>query len=163
MGVKVREHPLEFGTATFARSVYIRECYEQSIPLLKALNYSGVCEIEYLLDPKDNRYKLIEINARTWLWVGLAKACGIDYAKMIYNYVNGLQNIYPTEYNTELKWRNSFTDIAYTSLALLTGKMSLKNISEQNKGAIIDAVLHNGDNKPYWAYIFLMVTFLFRR
>jgi len=115
------------------------------------------------LDPKDNRYKLIEINARTWLWVGLAKACGIDYAKMIYNYVNGLQNIYPTEYNTELKWRNSFTDIAYTSLALLTGKMSLKNISEQNKGAIIDAVLHNGDNKPYWAYIFLMVTFLFRR
>lgn len=163
MGVKVREHPLEFGTATFARSVYIRECYEQSIPLLKALNYSGVCEIEYLLDPKENRYKLIEINARTWLWVGLAKACGIDYAKMIYNYVNGLQNIYPTEYNTELKWRNSFTDIAYTSLALLTGKMSLKNISEQNKGAIIDAVLHNGDNKPYWAYIFLMVTFLFRR
>ncbi len=163
MGVKLREHPLEFGTATFARSIYIRECYEQSIPLLKEINYSGVCEIEYLLDPKDNKYKLIEINARTWLWVGLAKACGIDYAKMIYNYVNGSQNFYPTEYNTELKWRNTFTDIAYTSLALLKGKMSLKNISEQNKGTIIDAVLYNGDKKPFWAYIFLMVTFLFRR
>lgn len=163
MGVKVREHPLEFGTATFARSIYIRECYEQSISLLKAINYSGVCEIEYLLDPKDNRYKLIEINARTWLWVGLAKACGIDYAKMIYNYVNGLQNIYPTEYNTELKWRNTFTDIAYTSLALIKGKTSLKKISEQNKGPIVDAVSYSGDKKPFWAYIFLMVTFLFRR
>ncbi len=30
-----------------------------------------------------DKYKLIEINARTWLWVGLAKACGIDYANII--------------------------------------------------------------------------------
>jgi len=154
---------LEFGTATFTRSILIRECYEQSIPLLKAINYTGVCEIEYLLDPRDKRYKLIEINARTWLWVGLAKASGIDYAKMIYNYVNGIQNIYPTEYNTELKWRNIFTDIVYTGLALIKGKMRLKNISEQNKGPIVDAISYNGDKKPFWAYIFLMVTFLFRR
>jgi len=163
MGLKIREHPLEFGTATFTRSILIRECYEQSIPLLKAINYTGVCEIEYLLDPRDKRYKLIEINARTWLWVGLAKASGIDYAKMIYNYVNGIQNIYPTEYNTELKWRNIFTDIVYTGLALIKGKMRLKNISEQNKGPIVDAISYNGDKKPFWAYIFLMVTFLFRR
>jgi len=163
MGVKVREHPLEFGTATFARSVYIRECYEQSIPLLKAINYSGVCEVEYLLDPRDKRYKLIEINARTWLWVGLAKASGIDFAKMIYNYVNGLQNSYPTKYNTELKWRNIFTDFVYTSLAIIKGKISLKTISEQNKGTIVDAILYKGDEKPFWAYFFLILSFLFRR
>ena len=163
MGVKVREHPLEYGTATFARSVYIRECYEQSIPLLKAINYSGVCEVEYLLDPRDKRYKLIEINARTWLWVGLAKASGIDFAKMIYNYVNGLQNSYPTKYNTELKWRNIFTDFVYTSLAIIKGKISLKTISEQNKATIVDAILYKGDEKPFWAYFFLILSFLFRR
>lgn len=42
---------------------------------VKALNYTGVCEVEYLKDPGDGQYKLIEINARTWLWVGLARDC----------------------------------------------------------------------------------------
>jgi len=163
MGIKLREHPIEFGTATFARSIFVKECFEQSSLLLKAINYTGVCEIEYLFDYEDLKYKLIEINARTWLWVGLAKASGVDFAKMIYNYVNGSQNIYPPKYNTELNWRNSFTDIIYTSLALIKGKISLSSILEQNKGTIVDAVSYSGDNKPFWAYLFLMSTFLFRR
>src|SRR5690625_1181282 len=35
-GVKLREHPLQFGTATFTKSVYIEECYRQSVVLLQA-------------------------------------------------------------------------------------------------------------------------------
>lgn len=98
IGEKLREHPFRFGTATFARSTYIEECYTQSIPLLKTLEYTGICEVEYIKDPRDKSYKLIEINARTWLWVGLAKDCGVDYAKMIYDYMTGVKIAYPTKY-----------------------------------------------------------------
>jgi hypothetical protein len=31
------------------------------------------------------------MNARTWLWVVLARACGVDFALMAYRYVNGLR------------------------------------------------------------------------
>lgn len=163
MGMKLREHPVEFGTGTLAQSTYVEDCLKYSVTLLKELAYTGVCEIEYLLDPEDNQYKLIEINARTWLWVGLAKASGIDFAKMIYNFANDLPFAYPSKYKTNIKWRNSFTDIVYTFIALIKGVTNLKTVTDQNKGLIIDAIALKGDNRPFWAYLYLSISYLFRR
>lgn len=161
MGVKVREHPLEFGTATFTRSIYIRECYKQSIPLLKAINYSGVCEIEYLLDPKDNKYKLIEINARTWLWVGLAKACGVDYAKMIYDYVNNQKIIYPKDYLIGLNWINPVTDLFFSLLAILQRKIEFLDYIKMFHGhKTCNAITYKGDNRPLLIYLLHIFSYL---
>lgn len=160
MGVKLREHPLQFGTATFAQSIYVEDCYRQSIPLLKVLNYTGVCEVEYLFDPRDQKYKLIEINARTWLWVGLAKACGVDYAKIIYNYVNNLEIDFPATYKKNITWINPFSDLIFSSLAMLKGKMNpiiyLNSISKNN----VNALLYKKDNKPYYAYLKSVFSFI---
>jgi hypothetical protein len=126
MGEKIREHPIRFGTATFAKSMNAEPCLTQSRKLLKALNYTGVCEVEYLRDPGDGQYKLIEINARTWLWVGLARACGVDFAKMAYAYVNGMAQPYPETYETGVCWINPWTDTAYAGKAILQGHLSLR-------------------------------------
>ena len=127
MGEKLRQHPFRFGTATFAKSVYVRMCHDQSVRLLKALNYEGVCEVEYLKDPRDEEYKLIEINARTWLWVSLARACGVDFAKLAYSYVNGratgMQG--PGGYETGVCWVNPWTDFSYSLAAICRGKLRL--------------------------------------
>jgi len=163
MGVKVREHPLEFGTATFARSVYIRECYEQSIPLLKAINYSGVCEVEYLLDPRDKRYKLIEINARTWLWVGLARAAGVDFARIAYNYLNNLANVYNENYNLDIKWSNIITDSFFSIISIFSGKLTLKEFIKSYKGKVVHAVFDKSDIKPFLIYIVFLFRFLKNR
>ncbi len=163
MGVKVREHPLEFGTATFARSVYIRECYEQSIPLLKAMNYSGVCEVEYLLDPRDKRYKLIEINARTWLWVGLARAAGVDFARIAYNYLNNLANEYNENYNLDIKWSNIITDSFFSIISIFSGKLTLKEFIKSYKGKVVHAVFDKSDIKPFLIYIVFLFRFLKNR
>lgn len=164
MGIKVREHPFKFGTATFARSILIRECYEQSILLLKAINYSGVCEIEYLLDPKDKRYKLIEINARTWLWVGLAKACGVNYAKMIYDYVNNQKIIYPKDYFIGLNWINPVTDFLFSVLSILQGKIGITDYIKPFRGQkICNAITQRGDNKPLFVYLLFIFRYLKNR
>ena len=57
--------------------------------LIKAINYTGICEIEWLYNPKQRKYNLIEINPRTWLWVELAKASGIDFIKDVIHILNG--------------------------------------------------------------------------
>ncbi len=163
MGEKLREHPVKFGTATFSQSIYNEDILKTSIVLLKELKYTGPCEIEFLKDPRDDKYKLIEINARTWLWVGLAKACGIDFAKMIYCFANDIPFAYPSNYKTNIKWRNSFTDIVYTFIAIIKGVTSLRTVIYQNKGLIIDAIALKGDNKPFWAYLYLSISYLFRR
>ena len=72
MGVKIREHPLNFGTATYSRSTNIPAWIPIAEILLKKLEFTGVCEIKFLLDPRDNEYKLIEVKARIWRWVDMA-------------------------------------------------------------------------------------------
>jgi predicted ATP-grasp superfamily ATP-dependent carboligase len=163
MGAKLREHPIQFGTATFAKSVYVEDCLNQSVPLLKSLDYTGVCEVEYLMDSRDGKYKLIEINARTWLWVGLAKACGINYALYMYNYVNSIETDYPLSYELNIKWRNPYSDFIFSGLAIIKGRMRLFDYFNQNKGKIVSSLWVNNDKKPFFYYGFMVFNFLKNR
>ncbi len=160
-GVKLREHPLRFGTATFAQSILCKECYLQSIPLLKSLNYTGVCEVEYLFDPRDGKHKLIEINARTWLWVGLARACGVDFAKMIYNHVNGIPIEIPANYRTGINWVNPISDLIFSLGAIFTFRLNpiayLKSIIQPGN---VNALSLKGDNKPFYRYLTSIFSFI---
>lgn len=163
-GIKLREHPLQFGTATFAKSIHSRECLEQTKKLLKSLNYTGVCEVEYLQDPRDGAYKLIEMNARTWLWVGLARACGIDYAKILYEYGCGIPSEYPKSYPVDVHWRNPVTDFVYGFLGILKGNLQAgEYIGSLRNAKITNALFQKGDWKPGWAYIRSLLSFFKNR
>lgn len=152
-GIKLREHPWTFGTGTFAKSITpIDELVESSKKLLSKLNYTGICEIEYIYHPIDKKYMLIEINARTWLWVGLAKYCGINHTLYAYNYLNNIPNEYPSNYQSEIKWRNFYTDLFYPALAFLKFKLNLFDyIKSITHGKVIDAVRSDDDPKPFRA------------
>ena len=162
MGMKLREHPLEFGTATYCSSIYLKELIEPSKKLVKALNYTGVCEIEFLKDTRDQLFKLIEINARTWLWVGLAKRCGINFPMMIYNYLNKNNNDYPTSYSTKYYWINCWSDTFYSMKAILTRKLKLITYLKSLFNKKQFAVLSFNDFKPFIA-LTLMLFYLAKR
>ncbi len=157
MGVKLREHPIDFGTATFTESVFVEECLSQSRLLLQELEYTGVCEVEYLRDPRDGKYKLIEINPRTWLWVGQAIANGIDYPMMIYNYVNGIKNEYPKSYEIGLKWYNPYTDLIYGIIGVWNKVFTIKEFISKYSGKRINSLTYKRDNFPLIMYGFLLL------
>lgn len=163
-GLKLREHPIQFGTATYATNIYVEECLTQSRALLRELQYSGPCEVEYLQDPRDGKYKLIEINPRTWLWVGLARACGVDYAKMIYDYAQGKQLEPSVATSTPHFWINPYTDFVFSLLAILKGKLKLgtfiKSLFTLNT---VNALFYKGDNKPAYSYLLNTFSFLKNR
>jgi D-aspartate ligase len=140
MGDKLREHPVKYGTATYSRSILILDVLASAKPLVKGLEYTGVCEIEFMRDLRDGKYKLIEINPRTWLWVGLAKACGIDYAYMIYSYLNDIPIVFPTSYKVGLKWRNAITDTAYGLKLILNKGITVKEYFKSLRGDKISAI-----------------------
>lgn len=163
MGVKLREHPIQFGTATLTESIFIKECLEQSEKLLLELNYTGVCEVEYLKDPIDGLYKLIEINPRTWLWVGLAIECGINYPLYIYNYLNNIENEYPQQYPVGVKWFNPYTDFVFSLQAIIKRKLKLKSYVTQLMGNRINALWEFGDPLPFFMYGVLLFNMLKNR
>ena len=163
MGVKLREHPVRFGTATFCQSIYIEELIGHAQKLLEELKYTGICEIEFLKDPRNGEYKLIEINARTWLWVDLAINSGVNFPLLYYEYLNGKQIIWPNKYVVGKKWRNIFTDIIYSVIGILSNKLRIFDIIRQNRGEIKDAIWDKRDWKPFFIYIFLSFSFFKNR
>lgn len=161
-GIKLREHPVHFGTATFTKSTYIEACHLNSIPLIKALKYTGVCEIEYIQDTISGEYKLIEINPRTWLWVGLAKECGVNYALMIYNFVNNITFEYPKKYKYDIYWINSITDTIFALKAVINGYLSLKDYFLSLSKKKIKAVFDKNDIVPSLVFPLLLLKRAFR-
>lgn len=154
-GVKLREHPLRFGTATFCKSVDGSHLLPYGEKILRALNYTGVCEIEFLKDPRDNKYKLIEMNARTWLWVGLAIECGINYSMMIYNYFNNSSmKTYPDDYRKDIYWRNLLVDVPYALQGVIAKKISLIDLLPKKK--TVSAIFKLNDLYPFIRFLFLV-------
>lgn len=162
-GVKLREHPVKFGTATYCESIVNESCYQYSVPLLKALNYTGVCEVEYLLDPRDNEYKLIEINARTWLWVGLAKSCGVNYPLMIYNFLTGKPQDYPQSYRVGVKWMHILTDVVFSFIGIIKGQYLLTDYIKSVFTKKTFAIFSLNDIKPFGFFLFTIVKILKNR
>jgi predicted ATP-grasp superfamily ATP-dependent carboligase len=163
IGEKLREHPIRFGTATLARSVVCEELIEPSKKLLQELNYTGVCEVEYLRNPLDGEYKLIEINARTWLWVGLAKACGVNFALMIYNHLNQNPFTYPSNYKTDVNWVNYITDSVFSLQAIIKQQLKLKQYFCAFKGKTVNAIFSWNDILPGIMFLFLSVYIAIKR
>lgn len=155
MGKKLREHPIRYGTATCAQSIMLPQVLEEAKPLIMRLGYTGTCEVEFMFDHRDNVYKLIEINPRTWLWVGLAKACGVDYAKIMYRYLMGSQNEYPKEYAVGIKWINRLTDGVYSLKSIAKGQLSLRDYLKSIRGKKVYAIWSWKDLVPGIVFPFM--------
>jgi predicted ATP-grasp superfamily ATP-dependent carboligase len=83
-GRKVRQTRGFTGVARVAEAVWVDEVVEQGLALLRALSFHGISQVEMIRDPRDGRYKLIEVNPRLWQWHGLAAACGVDLPWIAY-------------------------------------------------------------------------------
>lgn len=158
-GVKLREHPLTFGTATCCQSIKDEEILLQSKNLIRELGYTGVCEIEWLRDPRDDQAKLIEINARTWLWVGLAAICGVNYPLQIWEYLQ--QGTVPTEqdYLEDEIWLNLYTDLFYSLKRICKGMSSTREILSSYR-TFHEACWDRHDPKPFFMYGALLASFI---
>jgi predicted ATP-grasp superfamily ATP-dependent carboligase len=163
IGQKLREHPWTFGTATFTESIHNDKVKSYSEKLLKELKYTGVCEVEFLYHPDEKAYMLIEINPRTWLWVGLAKANGINHALYAYNYLNGIASDYPETYAAGLKWRNFWTDSVYSMMAMAKGKIGPGAYFKSLNGNVVPAVRSKDDPKPFRAMTRMLFALAARR
>lgn len=160
IGQKLREHPLRFGTAVLAESIEDPGLFGFVEKLIRELNYTGISEIEFLKDDRDSQFKLIEMNARSWLWVGLAKECGINYAKIAYDFSQGNELSYPKNYQKNVIWYNPITNFYFTCIGLLLGQIKWRELT-QNKGKKrVNALYLKDDWKPFFAYFTLLFKFI---
>ena len=91
-GRKVRGYPADIGDCRLGQSQHIPESLiEMAVRLCKKIGYSGIGEIELKKDGQSGRFKLIEINPRSWSWIGITPSCGVNLPWMAYADLAGLE------------------------------------------------------------------------
>jgi predicted ATP-grasp superfamily ATP-dependent carboligase len=78
------------GVGLYVERVDDAEAEAAAIALLRELKCVGLSEVELKRHSENGRLYVIEINARVWLQVGLAGACGINFPELYYNLATGL-------------------------------------------------------------------------
>jgi predicted ATP-grasp superfamily ATP-dependent carboligase len=83
-----RTIPVTGGYATMRETVELNsKMKESAIKLLRALDWHGVAEVEFKLDPRDNVPKFMEINGRFWGSLELAIEAGVDFPYLLYRLI----------------------------------------------------------------------------
>ena len=132
-GHKLRQTRGFMGSARVGEAGWVDEVAEQGLALLRALDYHGISQVETKRDPRDGRYKLMEVNPRLWQWHSLAAACGVDLPYIAYRDLVG-EPLPPARMHGDGK-RWAITLMAGSSMAL-------------ERPPYVDAVFARDDPKP---------------
>ncbi len=151
-----RQHPLEFGRAsTYVETMDIPIIEELSERFLRAIDYYGLVELEYKLDPRDSQYKLLDVNARTWGYHSLGARAGVDFSYMLFSDQIGLP-VPVSKGRPGVAWMRTTTDIPAALMGILSGDTDWKSYLRSLMNCNTEAVFSPEDPLPGAAEIALV-------
>jgi predicted ATP-grasp superfamily ATP-dependent carboligase len=151
-----RQHPLQFGRAsTFVETIEQPELEEMSERFLRAIDYYGLVELEYKLDPRDGKFKMLDVNARTWGYHTLGASAGVDFSYMLFADQMGLP-VSPVKARPGVGWMRATTDIPTVCLEFLAGSMGPRGYLRSLGMCRTEAVFSLEDPLPGVAELFLI-------
>jgi D-aspartate ligase len=121
---RTRQHPPVFGTGTFVETIDLPILEKFSDQFLQAIGYYGLVEIEYKLDPRDGRYKLLDVNGRSWGFHSLGAGAGVDFPYLLYADQLG-QPVEPARGRAGVRWIRLATDVPTAILEALAGRENI--------------------------------------
>ena len=136
-GRKLRQTPRLVGTCRVGEAVWVQEVVDAGLRLLAAFEFRGLSQVEFKRDPRDGRYKLMEINPRLFQWHGLAAACGVDLPRLAYADLLGLPHAPATMNGGGKRW----------AITLLAGEGPALQ-----RPPYVDAVFARDDLRPAAVY-----------
>lgn len=97
-GRKVRGFPPDIGDCIVGQNEQmppeITECVKQ---MVKDLKYTGIAEFEFKKNPATGEFRLIEINPRSWSWIGITPAFGVSLPWIAYADLTGIGSTHYTQ------------------------------------------------------------------
>jgi D-aspartate ligase len=154
---RLRQHPMDFGHATtYAETVNIPELEELANRILKAMGYYGLSEVEFMRDPREGQYKLIEINPRPWGWHTLALGAGVDLPYLLYRDMLGEEVRQNGTTVGQAMWIRLVTDIPTVVTALFKGQLGFADYFKSLKGKKQFAVFSFKDPMPFIVELFML-------
>lgn len=150
-----RQHPMEFGRAsTYVECVDLPELERLATQLLTRIAFSGLAEVEFMYDQKDERFELLEVNPRLWGWHTIAIHAGLDLPYLAYTDAIG-QEIAVGPLREGVKWVRLVTDVPIAFQEILAGRLTVRQYLTSMSGGTAFAVLSFSDPLPFMADLLL--------
>jgi len=122
MAQKLKADPQPYGSGVIIRTIYHQELYTAGMKILKQMQYSGICDIEFMRNWNTGEFQFIEFNPRYGLGQRISQKAGVSLAVASVDLAIGIQPreiiisepgfywIYFDEWVKERlnPWRNSF-------------------------------------------------------
>jgi D-aspartate ligase len=121
-----RQHPHEFGRAsTFVETIDMPIVESLSERFLQKINYYGLVEVEFKLDPRDGQLKLLDVNPRTWGYHSLGRPAGVDFPYMLYSDQVGMP-VEDRRGKAGVTWIRMLTDLPTGVIDVFAGRLSFR-------------------------------------
>lgn len=164
VGRKIRTYPADYGMSTSLKLIKHPQIVEESIDILKRIQYVGPVKIDYKLDEDTGKIYLLEINTRYNIWHYLGARAGINIPELAYNYLHGRVPEKPlTEYRTDIRWLNFENDLHSFWELRRKGEITLGEWLKSIKGRRIYQTLAFDDPLPVLYGILKTTQGIFRR
>ena len=111
---RLRMYPPDFGDSSHMISVPLAEV-EPAVrslrQILAAIRYRGIFSAEFKIDARDEAFRILEINARVWIYVEFAGRCGVDVCTMAYRDALGLPPVGCRAYRSGARLVSPYLDL----------------------------------------------------
>ncbi len=155
-GRKLRQWPTEFGTARAAEAFWDADLARRGHELLDALGFHGISQVEVKRDPRDGRDVLIEVNPRSWLWIGLATSVGVNLPYVCYRDALGMPAALPQGHRSGRRWTLATKHLVGSAREIRAGRWSTRAFGASIRPPIEDGVIDPRDPRPALAYLKLL-------
>jgi len=145
---RVRQYPMDFGRAsTYVETIDEPALVEPSVRLLRTLGFTGLIEIEFTRDPRDGRFKVLDINPRVWGWQSLCAGAGVDFPYLLWRLVH-CKPVPELRGRAGVRWIRMSTDLATAAREIATGRLSPFRYLRSLAGPIESAIFAYDDPLP---------------
>lgn len=114
---KTRIFPVKAGTSSANRTVTHAAIENVTRRLLESIHWRGAADIDYIVDPRDNQPKILEINPRITAGIKNAFLAGVDFADLHVKLATGQPIPKIEAYKTNVYCRNLFLDMLWHTYA----------------------------------------------
>jgi D-aspartate ligase len=148
---RCRQHPSDFGRAsTYVRTITLPELAGPAARLLRAIGYYGLAEVEFMRDPRDGTYRLLDVNARTWGYHTLGRRAGVDFPYLLFRDQTGQQDGRDGQARAKpgVSWVRLVTDVPNALRDLRAGRLRRPGYLRSLLTADTEAVFSVSDPLP---------------
>lgn len=160
---RLRQHPREFGrAASYVETAELPEVEELSLRFLRAINFYGIAELEFKQDPRDQQYKLLDVNARAWGFHALGRAAGVDFPYLLFADQLNL-DVKSCKGRPGVGWLRLLTDSPISFLEMLRGRLGLSSYIQSIRRTKVESVFCPEDPLPFAAEFVLLPYFIAKK